>query len=140
MLISTKGRYALRVMIELMEAEDGEYVSLKKISENQKISLKYLEIIVSLLQKDKLLDSMRGKNGGYRLNKTPQNYTIGEILRTTDEGLVPVDCDCINGSEKECERERYCLTQKLWKGLGQSVNNYLDQITLYDLKTGNIDI
>ena len=140
MLISTRGRYALRVMTELIGTENGEYVSLKTIAEHQKISLKYLEMIVSLLHKDKLLDSLRGKNGGYRLNKVPEKYTIGEILRTTEEGLIPVDCNCLNGSNEECEWEKNCLTQRLWKGLGKSVNSYLDNITLYDLKIGNIDL
>ena len=138
MLVSTKGRYALRVMLELANGEDTEYVSLKKVAENQNISLKYLEIIVSLLHKGKLVDSLRGKNGGYRLNKQPEKYTIGEILRTTEEGLNPVDCSCIKGVGEECERSAYCSTKLLWEGLDQSVNTYLDNITLADLKEGRL--
>lgn len=140
MLISTRGRYALRVMIELAGRESGEYIPLKSISENQQISLKYLEIIVALLNKDHLLESHRGKNGGYRLNRDINMYSVGEILRATEEGLVPVDCSCLKDTEELCDRAETCLTQPLWKGLDKALNTYLNKISLEDLKEGNIEV
>jgi Rrf2 family protein len=138
MLVSSKGRYALRVMLELADNSSGEFISLKKISENQNISLKYLEIIVSLLNKAKLVDSHRGKNGGYRLNKLPENYQVGEILRITEDGLIPVDCNCLNGSKKSCEMAANCRTKKLWGELDKLVNGYLDKVSLKDLQNGKV--
>jgi len=138
MLISTKGRYALRVMLELADNTDGEYVSLKTISENQKISLKYLEIIVALLNKNNLVDSHRGKNGGYKLNKLPEEYKAGDILRASEDGLLPVDCSCVKGSKKTCEMIQNCRTHVLWEELDNLVNGYLDGISLLDLQNGKV--
>lgn len=138
MLISTKGRYALRVMLELADNDDGNYISLKKISEDQDISLKYLEIIVSILNKGKMLESYRGKNGGYRLNRLPENYTVGEILRLTEDGIKPVECSYTDSCNKACEREKNCRTKILWNGLDRMVNDYFDQVSLRDVQQGEI--
>lgn len=140
LLVSTKGRYALRVMLELTEKDPEEYISLKYISEKQNISLKYLEIIMSLLHKNKLVDSKRGKAGGYRLNKKVTDYTVGEILRTTEDGLKPVECSCVTKGVADCGREQECMTKNLWKGLDQVVSRYFDQITLEDIINENITI
>jgi Rrf2 family protein len=138
MLVSSKGRYALRVMLELADNTNGEFISLKTISENQNISLKYLEIIVSLLNKAELVDSHRGKNGGYKLNRFPENYHIGEILRITEDGLIPVDCSCLKGTEKTCEKISNCRTKLLWGELDKLVNDYLDKVSLKDLQSGKV--
>lgn len=139
LLVSSKGRYALRVMLELAEKEPGEYISLKYISEKQEISLKYLEIIMALLHKNKLVDSKRGKAGGYCLNKDVKDYTVGEILQTTEDGINPVECSCLKG-DADCGREQSCMTKNLWKGLDQVVSNYFDQITLEDIIKENMTV
>lgn len=140
LLVSTKGRYALRVMLELAEKEPEEYISLKYISEKQDISLKYLEIIMALLHKNNLVDSKRGKAGGYRLNKKVGEYTVGEILRTTEDGLTPVECSCVADGFATCGREQNCMTKNLWKGLDLVVSSYFDQITLEDIMKEKIRI
>lgn len=133
LLVSTKGRYALRVMLELAEKEPGEYISLKYISEKQNISLKYLEIIMALLHKNNLVDSKRGKAGGYCLNRPVKDYTVNEILQNTEDGITPVECSCITKGEADCGREQSCMTKNLWKGLDYVVSNYFEQITLEDI-------
>ncbi len=140
MLISTKGRYALRVMLNLAEKKPEEYVSLSQIAENQNISLKYLEIIVSQLNKGKMVESLRGKHGGYRLCKKPEEYTVAEILRVTEDGLTPVECGCLEDDGYHCEHEGKCHTKNLWIGLTNVVNSYLDGISLQDLMRGNYKI
>ena len=131
MKISTRGRYALRFMIDLAQHDNGEYTALKDISERQEISIKYLEQITSLLSKFGLLLSVRGPQGGYKLAKTPAQYTIGEILRITEGNLAPVTC--LETEENTCPRKENCPTLTLWEGLSKMVNNYLDGITLEDL-------
>lgn len=140
MLVSTKGRYALRVMLELAEKEPEEYISLKLISEKQEISLKYLEIIMSLLHKNELVDSRRGKTGGYRLNKRVEEYSVGEILRTTEDGLTPVECSCLKTGIAECGREEECMTKDLWMGLDYVVSKYFDEISLKQILQGHVKI
>ena len=108
MIVSTKGRYALMVMIDLANHDDGGYVSLADISDRQKLSMKYLENVVSMLNKGGMLRSLRGKNGGYRLIKSPEDYNIGEILRITEGSLAPVDC--IKSGEVSCGRAHSCVT------------------------------
>ena len=130
MIVSTKGRYALMVMIDLANHDDGGYVSLADISDRQKLSMKYLENVVSMLNKGGMLRSLRGKNGGYRLIKSPEDYNIGEIL-------APVDC--IKSGEVSCGRAHSCVTLPLWIGLDKVIDEYLDNITLQDLMTGNVD-
>ena len=131
MKISTRGRYALRFMIDLAQHSSSEFIPLRDISERQNISIKYLEQIISLLSKFGLLSSIRGPQGGYKLTKPASEYTIGSILRITEGNLAPVAC--LETPENNCQRASSCPTLKLWKGLNQIVNNYLDGITLESL-------
>ena len=132
MMISTKGRYAVRIMIDLAQNIDNDYISLRDIAKRQEISVKYLEAIISVLHKNKLVSSMRGKSGGYKLAKEVNEYTIGEILRLTEGGLSPVNClEC--QKEDGCQRSSVCLTFPVWSNLDRLVNQYLDSITLEDV-------
>lgn len=131
MKISTKGRYALRMLIELAGMPKGEYIPLKDIAENQGISKKYLEQIVPILNKNDMLQTNRGYQGGYRLVKEPYEYTVGEILRATEGGLAPVNCVGIN--PVDCNRKNDCDTTHIWEGLEKVINEYLDGITLQDI-------
>lgn len=131
MLISTKGRYALRVMIDLAEHQWGDYVPLKEIAQRQDISEKYLESIIKLLVKARLLNGLRGKGGGYQLTKPPEAYTVGAILRLTEESLAPVSC--LEAGADACPRMAECRTLSIWQGLDQVISSYLDNITLAEL-------
>lgn len=131
MLISTKGRYALRVMVDLAEHPADGFIPLKVIAERQDISEKYLESIIKLLVKAKLLTGVRGKGGGYRLTKAPEQYTVGSILRVTEESMAPVAC--LEPGAEICPRSAECRTLALWKGLDKVINDYLDKYTLADL-------
>ena len=131
MRISTKGRYALRLMLDLAEHKDEGYIALKDIAERQNISKKYLEQIVPILNKSDILKTNRGYQGGYKLAKDPSQYTVGMILRVTEGSLAPVPC--VEQDPIECDRCDDCLTLPLWKGLNKVVNEYLDGITLQDL-------
>ena len=129
MKISTKGRYALRVMIDLAVNDKGDYVSLKDISNRQEVSLKYLEKIVAMLNKAGFVQSNRGNNGGYKLVKEPKEYKVGDILRKTEGDLAPIAC--VNG--EECGKRENCKTFKFWQGLDNVINEYVDSKTLADL-------
>lgn len=131
MKISTKGRYALRLMIDIAMHGTAANVSIRDVAARQDISIKYLEQIVSMLVRVGYLRSIRGAQGGYRLAKTPAEYTVGDILRITEGSLAPVTCleDGLGG----CERASKCMTKKLWQGLYEVVNNYVDSVTLEDL-------
>lgn len=129
MMISTKGRYAVRIMLELSHSDADRLVSLSEIAKNQKISLKYLEAIVASLSKAGLITGLRGKNGGYRLTRSPAEYTLREILTVTENGLVPVNCACITG-KGDCERAGDCNVLPVWLGLDKVICDYLDGITL----------
>ncbi len=131
MMISTKGRYALRVMIEMAERKDEELISLKSIAENQNMSEKYLESIVAILVKHNLAEGHRGKGGGYRLTKPIEEYTAGEILRITEGTLAPVAC--LKDNEENCERSCDCKTLPIWQNLNKIVNSYLDSVKIVDL-------
>lgn len=131
MLISTKGRYALRVMIDLAEHQMEEFTSLKGIAQRQEISEKYLESIIRMLVKAKVLESLRGKGGGYRMKKTPDKYTVGSILRLTEESLAPVAC--LEQDAEVCPRAGNCRTLPLWQGLDKVITDYLDSVTIADL-------
>lgn len=131
MLISTKGRYALRVMIDLAEHQTDGFIPLKVIAERQDISEKYLESIIKLLVKARLLTGLRGKGGGYRLTMAPEQYTVGDILRLTEESLAPVSC--IEQGVDSCPRAAECRTLSMWQGLAGVINEYLDNITIADL-------
>ena len=131
MKISTKGRYALRMMLDLSVYGKDSFVALKDIAERQKISKKYLEQIVPLLNKSGALRTNRGYQGGYMLAKSPEEYTVGDILRITESSLAPVSC--LDSDINVCDRSTSCITLPLWKGLYKAVNDYLDSVTLQDL-------
>lgn len=131
MKVSTKGRYALRLMIDLAEHDNGSFIPLKEISARQDISIKYLEQIVNQLGRSGLLRSVRGAQGGYRLSRPIQDYTAGEILRVTEGGLAPVAC--LEVGAKECPRSEICSTISFWNDFADVINNYVDSITLEDL-------
>ena len=130
MKISTKGRYALRIMIDLSLNDNGNFISLKDISVRQEVSIKYLEQIISMLNKAGYLETARGNNGGYKLAKKPSEYTVGDILRATEGDLAPIYC---LADEEECTRKENCKTHTFWKGLDDVINNYVDSVTLEDL-------
>lgn len=131
MLVSTKGRYALRVMIDLAEHQADGFIPLKIIAERQEISEKYLENIIKLLVKAKLLTGVRGKGGGYKLARAPEQYTVGGILRTTEESMAPVAC--LDSDAEACPRAAECRTLNMWRGLDKLINDYFENITLADL-------
>lgn len=135
MLVSTKGRYALRVMLELGRYDGEGFVPLPQVAERQQISEKYLESIVSILVKAGLVEGQRGKNGGYRLCRTLDQYSVGEILRLTEGSLAPVAC--LEGEENACPRAGECCTLPLWEKLDGLINGYLDSVRLSDLQPGN---
>ena len=131
MLISTKGRYALRVMIDLAEHQAEGFIPLKVIAERQEISEKYLESIIKLLVKARLLNGVRGKGGGYQLTKAPEQYTVGSILRLTEDSMAPVSC--LESDADTCPRAAVCRTLPLWQGLDKVISDYLDRVTIADL-------
>ena len=131
MLISTKGRYALRILIDMAEHQSDSYIPLKDVAARQEISEKYLETIVKLLVKDGILVGLRGKGGGYRLKKAPGQITVGHILRLTEDSLSPVSC--LQANAAACERAAACRTLPMWKGLYDLINEYLNKYTLEDL-------
>ena len=131
MLVSTKGRYALRVMLELAQDDSAAYLPLPAIAERQGISEKYLESIISVLSKAGLVDGLRGKGGGYRLNRPVADYSVGQILRLTEGSLAPVTC--LTPGASPCARLANCRTYEMWKGLNDLISNYFGNITLADL-------
>lgn len=128
MKISTKGRYALRVMVELARQPNDKPVSLRAVAERQQMTLKYLESIIALLVREHLVTSARGKTGGYRLSRPAARYTVYEILRATEGELEPVQC--LTAGASVCPMEQRCPTLPVWKGLSKVVRDYLDSITL----------
>ena len=137
MKISTRGRYALRFMIDLAQHNNGTYVALKDVSARQNISIKYLEQITSLLSKFGLLISVRGPQGGYKLAKRADEYSVAEILRITEGSLAPVSC--LETPVNTCSRKESCQTLKLWKGLNKVINDYLTSVSLEDLIHGSTE-
>ena len=131
MIVSTRGRYALRVMIDLVEHQNDDRIPLKDISERNGISQKYLEAIMTLLSKNHFVDAVHGKGGGYKLNRKPEEYKVGEILRLTEGSLAPVAC--LEEKKKKCEKASYCRTLPLWTKLDSLVSGYLDSVSLADL-------
>lgn len=130
-MISTRGRYAIRVMIDLAEHRNGAYIPMKEIAERQNISLKYMEKIMPVLSKEHLVDGLHGKGGGYRLCREPDAYTVGEILRLTEGDLAPVACLATNADP--CDRAGECRTLPMWKKYYDLTNAYFDGITIADL-------
>ena len=134
MMISTRGRYALRVMIDLAEHIDNGYVPMKEVAKRQEISLKYLERILPVLVKKGLVEGVQGKGGGYKLSRAPENCTVGEILKLTDGNLAPVAClDC---NAEVCEKKNSCKTLSMWTEFHHITNEYFDGITIADLVNG----
>ncbi len=131
MKISTKGRYALRMLLELAEKQEDGFVSLKEISERQNISKKYLEQIVPMLNKSGILRTNRGNRGGYMLARAPKECTVGDVLRATEGSLAPVSC--LEYEVNDCPRAAYCETLYIWEGLAKVVGEYLDSVTLQDI-------
>ena len=131
MIVSTKGRYALRVMIDLAENNNQERIPLKEIAERQGISQKYIEAIMTILSKHGFVDAVHGKGGGYRLNKKPEEYRVGDILRLTEGSLSPVAC--LEAGAEECPRKAECRTLPMWTKLDELVEGYLDSVRLSDL-------
>lgn len=131
MKISTKGRYALRLMLDLAVYNTGEPISLKDIAKRQEISEKYLEQIISVLSKGGMVQSVRGAQGGYFLRREPKDYTVGEILRLTEGDLAPVDC--VGTSGVSCDHKGDCITVEVYERINQAVNDVVDHISLQDL-------
>lgn len=131
MKISTKGRYAIRLMLDLASDTSGKPVSLNDIASRQQISEKYLEQIISVLNKAGYVKSIRGPQGGYQLVKKPEEYTVGMILRTTEGDLAPVSC--VGSGAVECDRADGCVTMRIWQKINDAVDNVVDNITLEDL-------
>ena len=131
MRVSTKGRYALRLMLDLALNNTGEPVSIKDISKRQDVSDKYLEQIISVLNKAGFVKSIRGAQGGYMLKKAPEEYTVGMILRLTEGSLAPVEC--VEEEETLCSRKQTCATFTVWKKMHDAINSVVDNITLADL-------
>ena len=131
MKISTKGRYAVRLMLDLAMHNTGEAVSIKDISKRQGVSDKYLEQIISVLNKAGYVRSIRGAQGGYMLRKDPKDYTVGMTVRLTEGSLAPVSC--VDDDDMVCERENGCVTFYVWKKLNDAINGVVDSITLADL-------
>ena len=131
MIVSTKGRYALRVMVGLALRPDGEYVPLKEIAESEGISQKYLESIMTILSKAGFLDAAHGKGGGYRLNRKPEEYTVGAILKLTEGSLAPVSCTTQGAAA--CSRSECCQALPMWEKLDKMIDDFFEGITLADL-------
>ena len=131
MIVSTKGRYALRVMVCLAQKDPGEYIPLKDIAENEHISQKYLESIMAVLSKADFVDAVHGKGGGYRLNRAPETYTIGSILKLTEGSLAAVSCTAQGPAA--CSRSTCCQTKPMWDKLDAMIDSFFEGITVADL-------
>lgn len=131
MMISTRGRYALRVIIDLAEHYSGEYIPMKDVASRQELSLKYLERILPVLTKNGLIEGVTGKGGGYRLTRKPEEYRVGDILRLTEGDLAPVAC--LESGAVPCKRTAECRTLPMWRKLNGMINEFFDGITIEDL-------
>lgn len=131
MIVSTRGRYALRVMIDLAEQHEDSFTPLKDVSARQAISQKYIEAIMTMLSKAGLVDGAHGKGGGYKLNRKPEEYKVGEILRLTEGTLAPVAC--LEKTDFNCDRKADCRTLPMWTKLDELIEGYLDSVSLKDL-------
>ena len=135
MLVSTRGRYAIRVMIDLAEHMNGKYIPMKEIVDRQDVSLKYMTKIMQALTKSGMLDGQHGKGGGYKLNRDPEEYRVGDILRLTEGTLAPVAC--LDETDCKCDRSFECRTRPMWNELDKLISEYLDGITIADLMEGD---
>lgn len=131
MLVSTRGRYALRVMVDLAQHQDQGLTPMKDVAQRQQISLKYLEKILPVLSKHHYVSGTQGKGGGYQLTRPPEEYRVGDILRLTEGDLAPVSC--LEAGAPPCQQRDSCPTRSMWCELGRRVNEYLDSVTLADL-------
>ena len=138
MMISTKGRYALRVMLDLADQTKGSYIPLKDIAHRQEISVKYLENILASLSRAGLVEAIRGKGGGYRLARKPCDYSVGEILRLAEGSLAPVSC--LEAGATPCPKASSCRTLPVWEKLESLICGYLDEVTLTSLLDGGAEI
>ena len=137
MIVSTKGRYALRVMVAMAQRGGEEYIPIKEIAEQENISLKYLESIMTILSKGGLVDAVHGKGGGYRLNRKPEEYTVGSILKLTEGGLAVVSCTAEGPAA--CARQACCETRPMWDKLDKMIDDFFEGITLADLLKENME-
>jgi len=131
MIVSTRGRYALRVLIDMAEHSDAERIPLKEIAERQEISQKYIEAIMTLLSKNGFVDGVHGKGGGYKLNRKPEEYKVGDVLRLTEGTLAPVAC--LEAGAEKCNKEANCRTLPMWSKLDELIEGYLDSVSVADL-------
>lgn len=138
MKISTRGRYAIRVMLDLAQHNTGEYIPLADIAKRQEISEKYLEAIVAMLVKNSLLIALRGKGGGYKLTQKPEDYKVANILKVTEGSFAPVAC--LEHMPNQCERASQCKTLKMWEGLQTLINDYFENITIQDLLDNDSEV
>ena len=135
MIVSAKGRYALRVMVHFAQRGGGEFIPLKEIAESEGISQKYLESIMATLSKAGFVDAVQGKGGGYRLNRTPEEYTVGSILKLTEGGLSAVSCT--SQGPTACSRAQCCQTKPMWERLDKMIDEFFEGITIADLLKDN---
>ena len=140
MKISTKGRYAVRVMLDLAVHNTGECIKVKEIAKRQGISEKYLEQIIAILNKAGYVKSIRGAQGGYMLDKDPKDISAGDILRTLEGDLTPIDCAAFTGDTSTCSGTKFCVTKTVWKRINDSVQQAVDSITLQELMEESIEI
>ncbi len=131
MIVSTRGRYAIRVMLDVASHNSDGYVPMKEVADRQNISLKYLEKIMPILVKNNLIEGVHGKGGGYKLTREPKDYRIGDIVRLTEGDLAPVSC--LECNSTPCEKKEECLTIAMWSKLNDLINDFFDDITLEDL-------
>ena len=131
MLISTRGRYALRVLIDMAENQNGSYIPMKDVAQRQGISLKYLEQILPVLSKNNYIEGVHGKGGGYKLTRNPKDYKVGDILRLTEGSLAPVAC--LECGAAPCERADKCRTLNMWSRFHDMINEFFDGVTIADL-------
>ena len=134
MKISTKGRYAIRALVNLAKQDPTEFISVSKISADEEISVKYMERIIGMLNQEGFLDSSRGHQGGHRLNRKPSEYKLSDILRVTEGSLAPVAC--LENKPNQCPRYEKCSTVKLWEGLETHIFEFFDNITIEDVLNG----
>ncbi|MBP3773032.1 MAG: Rrf2 family transcriptional regulator [Treponema sp.] len=131
MIVSTRGRYALRVLVDLAEHSEDERIPLKDVAERQEISQKYIESIMTLLSKNGFVDGVHGKGGGYKLNRAPEDYKVGDILRLTEGTLAPVAC--LEAGAAPCPKKEHCRTIPMWTKLDELIEGYLDSVSIKDL-------
>ena len=131
MTITTRGRYALRIIIDLAENSNGAYIPMKEVALRQELPLKYLEHILRILTQNHIVEGLHGKGGGYRLTRKPEEYTVGEILRLADGDFAPVSC--LEGGAEPCEKAEKCRTVAMWKKLQDMIDKFFDGITIKDL-------